>query len=266
MASLTDFTTLTFDCYGTLIDWERGILTELKPCISRHSLNVSDDTLLQAFGEAEALCEKDTPAKPYPLILKSVLERLAIRLSLRLRHGEAEEFGRSVGRWPAFPDSCKSLSYLRQHYNLVVISNVDRASFDRSRETLGVSFDRVITAEDVGSYKPNLRNFRYALNDIAQHLRVEARNVLHTAQSQFHDIVPAKSLGLSTMWVNRRKRLGGWGATPAPTSGEEAARPDFEVADLAEFQDLHRVELANGRGASRAVLRENRGIPSRQEP
>lgn len=244
MASVTDFTTLTFDCYGTLIDWERGILAELQPWAREHGLDLEDETLLEAFGEAEALCELETPERRYPQILENVLERLAARWSVSLRDGEARRFGESVGRWPAFPDSPAALKYLKQHYKLVIISNVDHASFAKTQQKLGVEFDRVITAQDVGSYKPDLRNFRYALDDIRATLGVAPHQVLHIAQSLFHDIVPAKSVGVRTIWINRRKGLNGWGATPAPAASGEAVRPDFEVASLAEFAALHEEQLA----------------------
>ena len=239
MRVVTDFTTLTFDCYGTLIDWESGILNELKPWTTRHGIEVSDDALLEAFGDAEARSERETPTRLYPQILENVLERLAALWSVTLREGEARAFGESVGRWPAFPDSPAALQYLKQHYKLVILSNVDHASFARSNERLGVTFDRVITAEDIGSYKPDVRNFRHAIADLKQTLGVEASQVLHTAQSIFHDIVPAKSIGLATMWINRRRGREGWGATPPPSEPGAATRPDFEVGSLAEFAAVH---------------------------
>ncbi|HUI18277.1 MAG TPA: haloacid dehalogenase type II [Alphaproteobacteria bacterium] len=244
---LTDFTTLTFDCYGTLIDWERGILAELRPWAARYGIRADDDTLLTAFGEAEAACEAATPGKLYPAILGDVLGRLAERWNVPLEPQDAVAFGGSVGRWPVFPDSVEALQYLKAHFKLVIISNVDRASFAKSRERLGVVFDRVITAEDVGSYKPNIRNFEFALADIKKALGVEKPRVLHAAQSIFHDIVPAKSLGLATLWVNRRKGRPGWGATPPPRVDAEAMRPDFEVASLAELTTLHEGALGRGR-------------------
>ena len=236
---LSDFKALTFDCYGTLIDWERGLLAELRPWAARHRLDVSDDALLAAFGEIETRCEAETPAKLYPDILAEVLRRLAKDWSVQLSSGEAEAFGASVGRWPAFPDSADALKYLKQHYKLVILSNVDRASFAKSNEKLGVVFDRVVTAQDVGSYKPSLRNFEHVLGEVDRYLGIRRGEVLHTAQSLFHDVVPAKSLGLATAWVNRRKAVGGgWGATPPAE-----AKPDFEVASLGELAELHRREL-----------------------
>jgi 2-haloalkanoic acid dehalogenase type II len=240
MPLVTDFTTLTFDCYGTLIDWETGILAELRPWADAHGIRVSDEALLEAFGAAEARLERENPRLLYPEILEAALAVVAARWSVAPRPGEARRFGESVGRWPAFEDSPEALTYLKGHYKLVILSNVDHASFARSQERLGVVFDRVITAQDIGSYKPDLRNFRHALQDIRTTLGVQPRQVLHTAQSIFHDIVPAKAVGLATMWINRRRGREGWGATPPPAAAGEATRPDFEVASLAEFAALHR--------------------------
>lgn len=243
-SEILDFTTLTFDCYGTLIDWEGGILAELRPWAAMHGISATDDQLLETFGDVEAAVEEQNPGLPYPQILEEVLRRLADRWSVRLAAHEPAEFGGSVGRWPAFVDSPEALRYLKQHYKLVIISNVDRASFAKSEQRLGVTFDRVITAQDIGSYKPNLRNFRYALDDIKKTLGVEPAQVLHTAQSIFHDIVPARSIGLRTMWINRRHGVDGWGATPAPRVDADLTRPDFEVPSMGAFAELHRAERA----------------------
>src|SRR5262249_21140873 len=244
MPRVTDFTALTFDCYGTLIDWERGVLDELKPWAEAHRLNLSDGALLKAFGETEARCEAATPRARYPQILENVLEALASRWSVTPQPGEAAAFGESVGRWPAFPDSPVSLQYLHRYYRLVILSNVDHASFERSRQKLGGKFDLVITAEDVGAYKPDPRNFEFALAAIQREFQIDRREILHVAQSIFHDIVPAKKAGWTTMWINRRKGLEGWGATPPPQTQGEGARPDFEVASLTELVALHRNLLA----------------------
>jgi 2-haloalkanoic acid dehalogenase type II len=242
MLRLTDFSTLTFDCYGTLIDWERGILAELKPWAHKHGLTLDDGALLEAFAQVEASCEAETPSKIYPELLGEVLRRLAARWSVTLGAGEAENFGESVGRWPVFADSPASLQYLKRYYKLVILSNVDRGSFAQSNAKLGVTFDRVVTAQDVGSYKPNLRNFEYMLADVERTLGVGKSGILHTAQSLFHDIVPAKSLGLRTMWIDRRRGMAGWGATPAPQD-REAATPDFEASSLADLVSLHQAHL-----------------------
>ena len=243
MPRITDFSTLTFDCYGTLIDWERGILAELRPWAERHGRGgLSDDRILETFGAIEAACEAETPQALYPQILAEVHRRLAREWDIAASQDEAEGFGQSVGRWPAFPDSAEALAYLKRHYKLVILSNVDRASFARSNEKLGVAFDLVVTAQDVGAYKPSLRNFEHALAEIAGRFGIGKEKVLHTAQSLFHDHVPARQAGLATMWINRRKAQGGWGATPPPAG---APTPDFEVASMAELAALHRAETGN---------------------
>jgi 2-haloacid dehalogenase len=247
---VTDFNTLTFDCYGTLIDWERGILAELRPWVDRHGRkDLDDNALLEAFGSIEAACEAETPAKLYPQILEEVHRRLAAQWGIKAGADDAVTFGQSVGRWPTFADSATSLQYLKRYYKLVIISNVDRASFARSNEKLAVEFDRIITAQDVGSYKPNPRNFEHALAGLAKAFGTRKSDILHTAQSIFHDVVPARAIGLKTMWINRRKSSGGWGATPVPRASGKASQPDFEVASMADFVILHQAHL-RGEGAA----------------
>ena len=244
MPDLTKFNTLTFDCYGTLIDWERGILAELRPWADRNGRRELDDNaILEVFGTTEAACEAETPGALYPEILAATHRRLADLWGIKATAAEATEFGQSVGRWPAFADSAASLQYLKRYYKLVIVSNVDRASFARSNQKLGVEFDRIITAQDVGSYKPSLRNFEYALADLERTFGTRKADILHTAQSIFHDVVPAKTMGLSTMWINRRKAVGGWGATPVPQAEGAATTPDLEVASMTDFVILHQAHL-----------------------
>jgi len=233
---IRDFDALTCDCYGTLIDWERGILDVLGPWAGQHGLEVSEDGLLQAFAEFESQHEAATPEKLYPEILQAVLTDVARRFGVDADPAEARAFGRSVRDWPAFPDSAAALSYLKQHYKLAIISNVDRDSFAHSRAKLGVEFDAVITAQDVGSYKPDLRNFEYALERLKA-LGVERDRILHVAQSLFHDHEPAKALGLRTVWINRRAGRPGWGATCPPRA---SVRPDLVVNDMAALAAAHR--------------------------
>ncbi|MFO1162305.1 MAG: haloacid dehalogenase type II [Reyranellaceae bacterium] len=249
MIDVTKFNTLTFDCYGTLIDWERGILAELRPWVNRNGRqSLDDDALLETFGNIEADCEAETPGKLYPDILAEVHRRLAATWDIKANADEATGFGQSVGRWPAFADSAASLQYLKRYYKLVILSNVDRASFARSNEKLGVAFDRIITAQDVGSYKPSLKNFDHALADLERTFGTAKTDILHTAQSIFHDVVPARTKGLATMWINRRKPVGGWGATPAPQAAGALTTPDIEVASMTDFVVLHQACL---RGESR---------------
>ena len=244
MPDVTKFNTLTFDCYGTLIDWESGILAELRPWVDRHGRrDLDNNALLETFGTIEAACEAETPGNLYPQILAEVHRRLADTWSIKAGDGEAAAFGQSVGRWPAFADSAAALQYLKRHYKLVILSNVDRASFARSNEKLGVAFNRILTAQDIGSYKPSLRNFEYALADLERSFGTRKADILHTAQSIFHDVVPARSVGLATMWINRRKSVGGWGATPAPKAPGALTTPDIEVASMADFVLLHQAHL-----------------------
>jgi 2-haloacid dehalogenase len=238
---LGDFSALTFDCYGTLIDWEAGILTALRPWTAGQRVEVDDEELLAAFGRAEARREAAEPTAPYPRILAGVLDDLAEEFGAAASREETETFGGSVEDWPAFPDSAAALAYLRRHYRLVIVSNVDRASFRHSNDRLGVTFDAVVTAEDAGAYKPAPNHFQLALERLAE-MGVAKDRVLHVAQSLYHDHVPAKRLGLRTMWVNRRGDRGqGGGATPAAPA---PVTPDGEVPTLAALVDLHRHEQA----------------------
>jgi 2-haloacid dehalogenase len=236
---LSDFAALTFDCYGTLIDWEQGLLNELTPWITRHGLTISDGEILQTFASLEPKHQAQTPDRPYPQVLQAVYLDLAAHWRIPASDDEALAFGNSVGRWPTFADTAPSLQYLRHHYKLVILSNVDRASFAESNKKLGVSFDRIITAQDVGSYKPDPRNFSRLIATLDE-MGVSKSRILHTAQSLFHDIVPAKAAGLATVWVNRRRGKPGGGATATPS---QSVSPDLEVASLAEFVRLHQAEL-----------------------
>jgi 2-haloacid dehalogenase len=215
------FEALTFDCYGTLIDWERGILDALRPALSRGELP-DDEPLLEAFAGVEADVQSGSYA-PYRQILFQVVRTLGSQLGIEVGREAAERFAGSVVDWPAFGDSSNSLEALSARYRLAIVSNVDDDLFAGSAARLGVSFDEIVTAEQVRSYKPTHAHFHEAL----KRLELPRERVLHVAQSLFHDIAPAKELGFTTVWVNRRAGKGGAGAT-APSS----ATPDFEVPDM----------------------------------
>ncbi len=176
---LTDFTTLTFDCYGTLIDWETGIAAALGPWAKRAGLVVGREDLLGAFARHETRVQRAHPTMRYPELLGEVMRATAAEFGVVPSAGDARAFGASVGDWPAFPDSPEALAYLKRHYKLVVLSNVDRASFRRSNERLGVAFDAVFTAEDIGSYKPDPRNFCFLLDRLAG-TGIRREEILHT--------------------------------------------------------------------------------------
>ncbi len=238
MIELARFRALSFDCYGTLIDWEQGILGEIRPWIARHGLKLNDDAILQAFAELEPEHQAAMPDKLYPQVLADVHRDLARRWDLPESTEAALAFGRSIGRWPAFADSAASLTYLKRHYKLVILSNVDRASFAESNRQLGVEFDRVITAQDVGSYKPDTKNFSFLIETLAA-MGIPKDKLLHVGQSLFHDIAPAHAVGLSTVWVNRRVPYRTSTATKTPAA---PAVPDLELTDLAGLVERHKKE------------------------
>jgi 2-haloacid dehalogenase len=224
-AALSDFDILTFDCYGTLIDWERGILAALHQVLDKRGIAPADDQLLEAFARFEAAAEAG-PYLHYRAVLARALLGVAGELGVEPTPDEVERFSESVGDWPAFPDSVDALARLATHFRLGVITNCDTDLFARSNERLGVHFDWVITAEQLGSYKPNPRNFELALAQIGG---PRARH-LHVAQSLFHDHVPAQAAGLRTAWIDRRHDRPGFGATPPAE-----ATPDFTFPDMASF-------------------------------
>jgi 2-haloacid dehalogenase len=237
---LGNFRVLTFDCYGTLIDWEAGILAALRPWASRASIDADDAALLAAFGEAEAAAEHAAPGSRYPEILRDTHSRIAAHFAKPPDDAAAKIFAASVGDWPPFADTRAALEKLHRRHKLVVVSNIDRASFERTQQRIGTTFDAVVTAEEVGAYKPDLRMFRRAL-DVAAAFGAAPHQVLHVAQSLFHDHVPAKQLQLTTVWVRRPSPRAGFGATRDP---DRAVWPDLVVTSLAELAALEDSEDA----------------------
>lgn len=230
--SLADYEALSFDCYGTLIDWEAGIAAVVGPWARRHAPGLSDEQALVAYAENEAAVLREIPGILYPDALREAFHRTGKTLGFEVTEAEADALGTSVPEWPAFPDSAEALERLGRHYKLIILSNVDRRSFAASNARLGVSFDEILTAEDIGSYKPNPRNFE-ALSRCAERHSVTGR-LLHVAQSLFHDHVPASQIGLDTAWINRRHAKPGWGATPDP---RRSVTIDFEYTSMAAFAD-----------------------------
>ena len=235
---LSDFKVLTFDCYGTLIDWESGILAAIRPLLQRLGGKVDDESALAAFARHESAIESEQPSLNYRKLLAEAYRRLAKDWGAAPDEAAATRFGNSVPDWPAFADSAAALAYLKQHYKLVILSNVDRASFAESNKKLGVTFDAICTAEDVGSYKPDRRNFEYVLRRVKE-LGLAPKDVLHTAQSLYHDHKPAKALGLATNWIDRRMGKSGTGAT-MPVEG---VTTDFHFPSMAAFAEAHRKEV-----------------------
>ena len=237
---LSDFKALTFDCYGTLIDWESGMVEALKPLTSRVSPALSRNQILEAHARHESAQQRWTPARRYRDLLAIVYKRLAEEWRVAASWEECQAYGRSVGNWPAFPDSAEALHYLKQHYKLVILSNVDNESFAASNKKLQVAFDAILTAEDIGSYKPDDRNFRYLLETLAM-LGHGRHEILHTAESLFHDHEPANRAGLTSCWIYRRHADSGFGATMAPS---EMPKYQFRFTNLMEMAKAHQAELA----------------------
>lgn len=230
---LTEFEALSFDCYGTLIDWEAGLAAVLTAWAGARGLDLTAEGLLAGYSAAEERAEAEYPADPYPEILARAFRGLGAGLGAAVTDADAAALGRSVPDWPAFPDSAAALAELAERYQLIILSNVDRESFAASNRRLGVTFTAIITAQDVGYYKPDQRNFD-ALTARARELGVGEGRLLHVAQSLFHDHVPAKLAGLPTVWINRRHDRPGWGATPAPPV---EVVPDWEFASMRAFAD-----------------------------
>lgn len=235
---LHDFDALSFDCYGTLIDWETGILNAWRPWAAGEGVEAGDGAVLQSFAANESRQQAETPGLPYPEVLARTFMAMGADFGRAPVEADAVAFGRSVPDWPAFPDSAGALAYLGRHYELIVLSNVDRESFAASAERLRTRFDAVFTAQDIGSYKPAAENFDALVAGLEARGIAKAR-VLHTAQSLFHDHAPAAAAGFATCWIDRRKGETGWGATMPPPS---EVRVDFHFASMAELAEAHRRE------------------------
>jgi 2-haloacid dehalogenase len=229
--NLADYKALSFDCYGTLIDWEAGIAAVVRPWATEVGLEMDDEQLLHAYAENEAATERETPAALYPDVLATAFRRTGNSLGKPVDDAWANRLGISVPDWPAFPDSAGALASLAKHFQLIILSNVHRDGFAGSNKRLCGTFAAVITAEDVGAYKPADNHFR-ALDSALKDLGIARDDLLHVAQSLFHDHVPAKRNGLASVWINRRYDRPGWGATPEPS---EEWSFDLEFPSMADF-------------------------------
>ncbi len=239
----SDVRLLSFDCYGTLIDWEFGITDVVTRLARSHGVQPTEQEILALFASHETHVQDANPTWTYPVILAETWRRMAESLGLPSRTSGAEQcerdaqtFASSVPTWPAFPDSHDALLDLQRQCKLVILSNVDNASFAGSNARLGVTFDAILTAQDIGSYKPDVRNFNVLLEK-ARTMGVGVDQHLHVAQSLFHDHVPAQSVGLKTVWINRygakRAAAGSLGATPAAAP----VTPHWEYPTLRAFAD-----------------------------
>ena len=219
------FTAISFDCYGTLIDWESGILPVLRTVLGNHGHSLPDADILELYGEFEAAAESG-PYQSYCNVLRAVVLAFAERLRFQGTPAEIDSLHKSVPDWPPFPDTVRALRELQRRYRLIVISNIDDDLLRSTRKHLGVEFAGVITAEQARSYKPSLNNFQMALRSLS----LSPDRLLHAGQSIYHDVVPAQSLGIATVWVNRKSARPGVGAVRAAEG-----KPDLEVPDLASL-------------------------------
>jgi 2-haloacid dehalogenase len=228
MSDFSNIEILTFDCYGTLIDWESGITQAVGKVLEAHDKVMERDELLERYAVAEAEIESDR-YRPYRDILTEIMKQFCRTVGIEPKPAELTILVDSLPDWPPFDDTVASLRQLSTKFKLAVISNIDDDLFEATRRTLEVDLDFVITAAQVGAYKPDLAVFSYALGRIGR----PKDRFLHCAQSLYHDIAPARALGLHTVWINRREGLSGFGAT-LPTD----ANPDYEVPDLKSLTAL----------------------------
>ncbi len=234
--NLADYDVLSFDCYGTLIDWETGILDVLGPWAEQVGAGLSGDELLAAYAVNEARVQQDSPIMLYPEVLAEAFRRTGDTLKMTVSREWASRLGASVPDWPAFPDSAEALASLAENYKLVILSNVHRDGFAGSNRRLGVQFDAIVTAQDVGAYKPADNHFD-ALDGVLAKLGVPRSRLLHVAQSLFHDHVPATRHGIASVWIDRRHDRPGWGATPEPREKYRVEMKFPSMAALASAAD-----------------------------
>ena len=223
MLTLSRYRYLTFDCYGTLIDWETGIFSALRPILHSHNKSIDDSRLLELYGELEMQAEQP-PFHSYKEVLRSVVRGFGERLGFAPSADELGALPASLPRWEPWPDTVAALRKLKTKYKLAIVSNVDDDLFAGTAPKLGIAFDHVVTAEQARCYKPGKQIFQLALARVG----MDPRDILHVGQSIYHDVIPAKDLGMSSVWVNRRSARPGVGAVKAAT-----AKPDWEVPDLA---------------------------------
>ena len=207
---------LSFDCYGTLIDWETGIWNAFQRIILLNNItDLSREKVLGHFAELEEAQQTNAPSMIYPEVLYNVHQQFAKRNKLNSNEKLDKEFGNSVPYWPAFTDSADALRKLKTKFKLIILSNVNDAGFADSSRLLEVEFDAIYTAEQIGSYKPNPANFEYMIKSVKQTFGIKMDSILHIAQSLFHDHIPAKAVGMTTVWIDRQNlsKNGNWGAT-----------------------------------------------------
>jgi 2-haloacid dehalogenase len=236
---LTEFKVISFGCYGALIDRESGVYAAMRHLLGNGQVGLSREEVLAAFTRHEAAQQAETPGMLYSGVLTEVHRRLAREWGVLASDDDHALFGKSVPRWPVFADTPASLQYLKRYFKLVILSNVDRASFTASSHRLEVHFDDVVTAEEIGSYKPEPKNFECLVHRVAK-LGFLRREILHAAQSPVRDLLPARRCGLASAWIDRRHEKSGERATEAPPG---SVRCEFRFPSLVDMVKAHQEEL-----------------------
>ena len=227
MLDFDRFEAVSFDCYGTLIDWETGIVDAVKPVLTANGLTPNDAEVLKLYSEAEPAAQHGEYAE-YREVLRRVMRGIAASVGFAPAQSDLDCLATSLGAWPAFPDTVDALNALKTRYGLAIVSNIDDDLFEMTAQRLGIDFDEVVTAQQAQSYKPSHRNFELLI----ERLGIDRSRLLHVAESMFHDVVPANEFGLNVVWVNRHGNSGGGATRPAD------GKPDLVVPDLATLASL----------------------------
>jgi putative hydrolase of the HAD superfamily len=235
-----DFNTLTFDVVGTLVDFETGILAWFRPTLRAQGVSKTDEEILATFAAIEDEYQREAPEKTFTEMLPLIYGALASEWGMEHREEEAEGFRDSIRSWPPFPDTIEALKELKVRYRLVAVTNADSWALEYMSATLQDPFEGWITCDEVGVNKPSPRVFEYVLEKLAP-AGLGKKDILHVAQSQYHDIIPASDLGFATAWIERRSGKAGFGATPVP---ERTAEPTFYATSMADFVSQVREDLA----------------------
>jgi len=221
----SQFEVITFDCYGTLIDWETGILNAMRPMLEEREVDLTDDEILEKYSQFESEAQQGKYVS-YRKVLRKVVLDFAMEYDFIPMPYEEDALVDSVKNWLPFDDTVEALKALKKQYKLAIISNIDDDLFEGTAKLLEVEFDWVISSQEVQAYKPSVSNFNFAFVK----MDVPSEKIIHLAQSLYHDIAPAKSIGLNTVWVNRREGKTGSGATPP-----QDVKADFQIGDLNEI-------------------------------
>ncbi|ALI01121.1 phosphoglycolate phosphatase [Pseudomonas sp. FW306-02-F02-AA] len=234
---LSNYRAISFDCFGTLVDWESGIINALRNACDDKLQQVSDAQLIAYFLRQESTILADTPDIPYPSALSKTYASILAKLDRPCDKSKAIHFGNSISEWPLFSDTIKALTHLQRHHKLVILSNIDEASIEVTRARLLCNFYRTYTAQAIGSFKPALNNFNYLVRHLAD-LGIKKHELLHVSVSRFHDIEPAAATGIDTAWINRADTLNGTLSIQPEFS--PSIEPLYKFCSLAELVSAHK--------------------------